>query len=101
MKFDVTVFADDLNAAGLLAHAVEEYGFDGLWVAEAAHNPFLPLAHAALATRRILHRNCYRGRLSSRSNLDGTERLGPGGAVTRALHSWSGYSNQATHHQAI
>ena len=53
MKFDVTVFADDLNAAGLLAHAVEEYGFDGLWVAEAAHNPFLPLAHAALATRRI------------------------------------------------
>ena len=53
MKFDVTVFADDLNQAGLLARAVEEYGFDGLWVAEAAHNPFLPLSHASLATERI------------------------------------------------
>ena len=53
MKFDVSVFAKDLNAASTLAQAVEDYGFDGLWVAEAAHNPFLPLAHAALATKRI------------------------------------------------
>ncbi len=53
MKFDVTVFADDLNNAATIAEAVEDYGFDGLWVAEAAHNPFLPLAHAALATRQI------------------------------------------------
>ena len=53
MKFDVTVFAEDLNGASRLARAVEEFGFDGLWVAEAAHNPFLPLAHAALATDRI------------------------------------------------
>ena len=53
MKFDVTVFADDLNTAGELAAKVEDFGFDGLWVAEAAHNPFLPLAHAALTTERI------------------------------------------------
>ncbi len=53
MKFDVSVFAKDLNAASTLAQAVEDFGFDGLWVAEAAHNPFLPLAHAALATKRI------------------------------------------------
>ena len=53
MRFDVSVFADDLNEAGPLARAVEDYGFDGLWVAEAAHNPFLPLAHGALATERI------------------------------------------------
>ena len=53
MKFDVTVFSDDLNRASQLARAVEDYGFDGLWVAEAAHNPFLPLAHACLATERI------------------------------------------------
>ncbi len=53
MKFDVTVFAEDLNAAGPLARQVEDLGFDGLWVAEAAHNPFLPLAHASLETRRI------------------------------------------------
>lgn len=53
MKFDVSVFVDDLNEAASIAEAVEDYGFDGLWVAEAAHNPFLPLAHAALATRHI------------------------------------------------
>lgn len=53
MKFDVTIFSDDLNTASDLAQSVEEYGFDGLWVAEAAHNPFLPLAHATLATKRI------------------------------------------------
>lgn len=53
VKFDVSVFADDLDQAGPLARAVEDFGFDGLWVAEAAHNPFLPLAHAALATERI------------------------------------------------
>ena len=53
MKFDVTTFADDLNQAAPIAAAVEDFGFDGLWVAEAAHNPFLPLAHAALATNRI------------------------------------------------
>ncbi len=53
MDFDVTVVADDLNRAAALARAVEEAGFDGLWVAETAHNPFLPLAHASLATERI------------------------------------------------
>lgn len=53
MKFDVTVLADDLNQAGLLAKAVEDFGFDGLWVAETARNPFLPLSHAALRTERI------------------------------------------------
>ena len=53
MKFDVTVFADDLNRAADLARSVEGRGFDGLWLAEAAHNPFLPLAHAAGVSERI------------------------------------------------
>jgi probable F420-dependent oxidoreductase len=53
MKFDVTIFPDDLNKAGALAHAVEDYAFSGLWTSETAHNPFLPLTHAAAATRRI------------------------------------------------
>lgn len=53
MLFDVTIFPTDLNAAGGLARQVEDYGFDGLWTAETAHNPFLPLTHAAAATRRI------------------------------------------------
>ena len=54
MKFDVTVFAEDLNTAAPLANAVEDFGFDGLWVAEAAHNPFLPLAHASQATKTYI-----------------------------------------------
>lgn len=53
MLFDVTIFPTDLNAVGDLARQVETYGFDGLWTAETAHNPFLPLTHAAAATRRI------------------------------------------------
>lgn len=47
MKFDVSIVADDLNAAGPLAKKIEDMGFDGMWVAETAHNPFLPLAQAA------------------------------------------------------
>lgn len=53
MLFDVTIFPTDLNTAGDLARRVEDYGFDGLWTAETAHNPFLPLTHAAAATQRI------------------------------------------------
>lgn len=53
MKFDVTIMPASLNAAASLAHAVESYGFDGLWTPEIAHDPFLPLTHAASATTRI------------------------------------------------
>jgi probable F420-dependent oxidoreductase len=53
MKFDVTIFPDDLNAAAEIARAVEAYGFDGLWTSETGHNPFLPLTHVAAATKRI------------------------------------------------
>ncbi len=53
MKFDVTIFPDNLNGMGQLARAVEDLGFDGLWTAESAHNPFLPLTHAAAHTQRI------------------------------------------------
>lgn len=53
MKFDVTIFPDDLNKAVDIGRAVEDYGFDGLWTAEAQHNPFLPLTLASYATQRI------------------------------------------------
>ncbi|MAU12011.1 MAG: LLM class F420-dependent oxidoreductase [Anaerolineaceae bacterium] len=53
MKFDVTIFPDDLNKAANLARQVEDYGFNGLWTAETMHNPFLPLTHAASATEHI------------------------------------------------
>jgi probable F420-dependent oxidoreductase len=53
MKFDVTIFPDNLNTVGALARAVEDYGFHGLWTTETAHNPFLPLTHAASATQHL------------------------------------------------
>lgn len=53
MKFDVTIFPDDLNTMPNLARKVEDMGFDGLWTAETAHSPFLPLTHAAAATSKI------------------------------------------------
>jgi len=54
MDFDVTIFPKDLNTVGDLARKVEAYGFSGLWTSETAHNPFLPLTHAASATHNIL-----------------------------------------------
>lgn len=53
MKFDVTIFPNNLNVAAAIARQVEAYGFSGLWTSETAHNPFLPLTHAAAATERI------------------------------------------------
>lgn len=53
MKFDVTIFPDNLNTAADLARAVEAHGFHGLWTSETAHNPFLPLTHVASATSHI------------------------------------------------
>lgn len=53
MQFDVTIFPQDLNAVAALARQVEAYGFAALWTSETAHNPFLPLTHAAAATERI------------------------------------------------
>jgi probable F420-dependent oxidoreductase len=53
MKFDVTIFPQDLNTVASIARAVEAYGFSALWTSETAHNPFLPLTHAAAATQHI------------------------------------------------
>lgn len=53
MKFDVTIFPDNLNDTPRISKMIDDAGFDGLWTAEAAHNPFLPLTLAAANTRRI------------------------------------------------
>ena len=45
--------AADLGQAGHTAQAAEQVGFDGLWTNETAHDPFLPLVPAALATSRV------------------------------------------------
>ncbi len=44
---------NDLTAIPELSQEIEAAGFDGVTVAENAHNPFLPLAIAAVNTERI------------------------------------------------
>lgn len=53
MKFDVTIFPQELNATPDLAKQVEDMGFDGLWTAETTHSPFLPLPLAAYHTKKL------------------------------------------------
>ncbi len=43
----------DLDAAGSVARDLEDLGFDGLYSAEAAHEPFFPLVLAAEHTSRV------------------------------------------------
>lgn len=53
MKFDATLFPDDLNRIPELAKTIEQLGFAGLWVPETSHNAFLPLSLAAYSTSRL------------------------------------------------
>ncbi|MBL7500543.1 TIGR03617 family F420-dependent LLM class oxidoreductase [Frankia sp. CNm7] len=52
MKIDAIVQCDLTNAVDV-ARRAEAAGFDGMLHAEVAHDPFLPLTHAAAATKRI------------------------------------------------
>jgi len=53
MKIDTQMRDMDLAQVAQEAQRFERMGFDAIWSFEAAHNPFLPLAAAALATQRI------------------------------------------------
>jgi probable F420-dependent oxidoreductase len=53
MKIDVGLRGADLGALGHEGAAYERLGIDGLWTPETAHDPFLPLLAAALATERV------------------------------------------------
>jgi probable F420-dependent oxidoreductase len=50
MKIDCGLLTTDLRDAGRLAAQAERLGYDGLWTAEAGHDPYLPCAIAAAAT---------------------------------------------------
>jgi probable F420-dependent oxidoreductase len=53
VKIDVGLRSHELHALGREAAAYERLGADGLWSYETAHDPFLPLFAAALATERV------------------------------------------------
>ncbi|MET8756428.1 TIGR03617 family F420-dependent LLM class oxidoreductase [Lentzea sp. NPDC004782] len=53
MKLDSSAVDYTPAGAGNLAKQAEEQGYDGFWLAETKHDPFLALAGAAAATERI------------------------------------------------
>jgi probable F420-dependent oxidoreductase len=52
MKIDTTIMGSLLES-GPRARAAEDVGFDGVWVAETAHDPFLALGSASESTSRV------------------------------------------------
>ncbi|HXH84106.1 MAG TPA: TIGR03617 family F420-dependent LLM class oxidoreductase, partial [Candidatus Tectomicrobia bacterium] len=53
MELNVSLREGDLREVGGVARALEAQGIEGLWSAETQHDPFLPLAVAAVATERL------------------------------------------------
>jgi probable F420-dependent oxidoreductase len=53
MKVDAGLRITRLGEVGETARVLEEAGYDGVWVPEVNHDPFLPLLPAALATSRL------------------------------------------------
>ena len=54
MKFDTTFFpSNDIRADVQQIEQAEKLGFDGMWSAEVAHNPFFPLTVGAKETSKI------------------------------------------------
>lgn len=53
MKFDASLWVDDLRQAPATAQAAEALGFDAIWTSDTAHNPFFPLVLAAEHTERL------------------------------------------------
>lgn len=53
MKFDVSLLTHDLSTIGENVQAAERMGFDGFWISETNHDPFLGLTLAADQTSKI------------------------------------------------
>ena len=53
MNLDIGLMTFDLPAVSGYARRAEDLGFGAIWSAETRHDPFLPLAVAATATRRL------------------------------------------------
>lgn len=53
MKLDRSAVDYTPGTAGAIAKRAEDSGYDGFWLAETKHDPFLALAGAAAATERI------------------------------------------------
>jgi probable F420-dependent oxidoreductase len=53
MKIDCGLLTNDLRDAARFASHAERLGYDGIWTAEAGHDPYLPCVLAATATDHV------------------------------------------------
>jgi probable F420-dependent oxidoreductase len=53
MRIDAGLLSSDLRSVAEAARHAEATGYDGLWTAEAGHDPYLACAIAATATERV------------------------------------------------
>jgi probable F420-dependent oxidoreductase len=53
VNLDIGLMTFDLPSVGEYSRRAEDMGFGAVWSAETRHDPFLPLAVAATATRRV------------------------------------------------
>ena len=53
MKIDASLLASNLSDVPALTKHAERLGFDGIWTAETAYDPFLPLVLAAEHSQRL------------------------------------------------
>ena len=53
MRIDTGLASGDLTTVAALARDAEAAGYDGMWTAEAGHDPYLACAIAATATERL------------------------------------------------
>ncbi len=53
MQIDTGIMTADLRAVARQAAEAEAMGYDGVWTAEAGHDPYLPCVSAATATERV------------------------------------------------
>ena len=53
MRIDTGLLSGDLTSVATLARKAEETGYDGLWTAEAGHDPYLACAIAATSTEHV------------------------------------------------
>jgi probable F420-dependent oxidoreductase len=53
MRIDSGILSSDLRSVGAGAKHIEAAGYDGLWTAEAGHDPYLACAIAATTTERV------------------------------------------------
>ena len=100
MKIDESLRFDGTGIAEA-ARQAEADGYDGVWAAETAHDPFLPIAIGAAATETLEFGTGIAVAFARNPMNAGRPGQRSPAAVPGALHPRVGQPDQAPHHQAL